>query len=932
MTPHRDATPRGDVARHRDLAPRRDVAPHREVLDAAVDPAAITTRVEFASCLARIRIASGRTVREIADAIGLPSSTVGGYYGGKHLPARKPPDTLRRLLQACGVTDEIRLAAFEDALRRVRRAKTSTPPPIRAVGGGPPTADPPAGAVHSPPRLPRQRTEPPADVGNASRLQRTALVSTRPPVDRLTVEPELRGRDEFVADLVAGLEPDDAPGPRPAYVLHGLGGCGKTMLALAVAQRAMARGIRTWWVFAGGPESVWAGMLALAAELGANAEQLSLGSSPDLLWRLLDAQTEPWLLIIDNVDDPRGGLALPDSELTDGTGWLRPVNGRRGMILLTTRDGRDATWGDPPPPWLRLVPVGPLSNRDGGAVLTGLAGPDAGTREDAEHLAERLGGLPLALRLAGRYLAQAGRLPPAIAGPRPVHTYRAFAEALDDGRHDELFTGLSEVTGSADRRARDLIGRAWEPALDLLGQQRVAHARPMLRLLACFEPGPVPHGLVLVSKLLADSPLFLGADRYQVWEALRALTGLGLVEVARTEATDPALATTIAIHPLVRETSRQQPDLHVDVHRYLELLARLLNRVTAALDPRDLTTWERWQALAEHCQSPLGLVEEYRIDAWDVPPDLLTPAIQATRFLRATGQLRRAAAAQQRMLRIGRRVFDPEHPQMLGVAHEHGRVQYDLGRLDTAARELRTVLAARQRVLGPDDPDTLTTQHYLARVLRDRGELGRAERLLSHTLQQRRVVLGEEHPDTLTTRNVAADVLRARGRPDLAGPELDAVLAAQARVLGLEHPAALVTRYHRALLWRDRGDLPAAADGLAELVEVSRRVLGAEHPRTLTALQALIDVRYDLGALAEAETAARSLLDVRRHNLGDDHPATLATRHRLGQILARRGDYRMADHELNATLDGRRRVLGPRHRDTTVTRADLDALRQRPVG
>ncbi|AXO37859.1 helix-turn-helix domain-containing protein [Micromonospora sp. B006] len=887
-----------------------------------VDAVAINTRMQFSSGLGRLRAASGRTVREVADEIGLPSSTVGGYFGGKHLPARNPPDTLRRLLRACGVTDERTLAEWEEALRRVRDGRNAAGPVSDSVG---------AADVPEPPQVPRQRTGPPSGPAGAGWLRRTALVSTRPPVDRLTVEPELRGRDDLVAGLVSDLRAGDTTGPRPAYVLHGLGGCGKTTIALAVARQAMACGIRTWWVFAGGTESVWAGMLALAAELGASTEQLSLGSSPDLLWRLLDEQDEPWLLIIDNVDDPRGGLALPDSELTDGTGWLRPINGRYGMVLLTTRDGRDVTWGDPPPPWLRLLPVGPLSDADGAALLTGLAGPVAGSREDAEHLADQLGGLPLALRLTGQYLAQAGRLPPAIAGPGPVRTYRAFAEALADGRHDELFINSSEAAGPADRRARDLIGRAWEPSLELLGRQRVAHTRTMLRLLACFEPGRIPHGLVLESKVLAGSALFAGTDRYQVWEALRALTGFGLVEIARTESADPTLATTIAIHPLVRETSRQQPDLHADVHRYLALLTRLLNEVTGPLDPRDLSTWERWQALAEHCQSPLSLVEEHRIGSHDVPPDLLTPAIQATRFLRATGQLHRAEAAQQRLLRIGKRVFDPDHPQMLGVAHEHGRIQYGLGRLDTALRELRTVLAARQRVLGPDDPDTLTTQHYLARVLRDQGDLGRSERLLSHTLERRRVVLGEEHPDTLTTRNVAADLLRARGRADLAGPELDAVLTAQGRVLGLDHPAALVTRYHQALLWRDCGDLPAAADGLAGLVDISRRVLGAEHPRTLTALQALIDVRYELGALAEAETAVRSLLDVRRRTLGDDHPATFATRHRLGQILARRGNFEAADQELSAALDGRRRVLGPRHRDTAASRADLDALRLRPA-
>ena len=417
-----------------------------------IDAVAINTRTQFSSGLGRLREASGRTVREVADEIGLPSSTVGGYFGGKHLPARNPPDTLRRLLRACGVTDERTLAEWEEALRRVRGGRNAAGPPRDSVA---------AADIPEPPRVPRQRTGPPAEPAGAGWLRRTALVSTRPPVDRLTVEPELRGRDDLVAGLVSGLGSGDTAGPRPAYVLHGLGGCGKTTIALAVARCAMACGIRTWWVFAGGAESVWAGMLALAAELGASTEQLSLGSSPDLLWRLLDEQDEPWLLIIDNVDDPRGGLALPDSELTDGTGWLRPINGRHGMVLLTTRDGRNVTWGDPPPPWLRLLPVGPLSETDGAALLTSLAGPVAGSREDAEHLAEQLGGLPLALRLTGQYLAQAGRLPPAIAGPGPVRTYRAFAEALADGRHD----GAEGVVGvhvgvPADGQRADRLGGA----------------------------------------------------------------------------------------------------------------------------------------------------------------------------------------------------------------------------------------------------------------------------------------------------------------------------------------------------------------------------------------------------------------------------------------------------------------------------------------
>ena len=91
------------------------------------DPAAIATRPEFARALTALREAAGLTVRDVARAAGMPDSTVGGYFSGRHLPPIKPPELLRQLLGACGVTAEPALGEWTAALQRVRRAPGRRP-------------------------------------------------------------------------------------------------------------------------------------------------------------------------------------------------------------------------------------------------------------------------------------------------------------------------------------------------------------------------------------------------------------------------------------------------------------------------------------------------------------------------------------------------------------------------------------------------------------------------------------------------------------------------------------------------------------------------------------------------------------------------------------------------------------------------------------
>src|ERR1700689_3645800 len=89
--------------------------------DAFRAPDRIVTGQDFGRGLTLLRNRAGLTVRQVARAAGLPASTVGDYFSGRHLPATGQAGSLHRILAACGETDPARLTAWTDALGRARR-------------------------------------------------------------------------------------------------------------------------------------------------------------------------------------------------------------------------------------------------------------------------------------------------------------------------------------------------------------------------------------------------------------------------------------------------------------------------------------------------------------------------------------------------------------------------------------------------------------------------------------------------------------------------------------------------------------------------------------------------------------------------------------------------------------------------------------------
>ncbi|MEU4615211.1 tetratricopeptide repeat protein [Streptomyces umbrinus] len=665
----------------------------------------------------------------------------------------------------------------------------------------------------------------------------------------------LRGREALVDALtrvhLGGL-PDGL-----VHVLHGLNGCGKTAIALEAAYRAqqhLGERLSLWWLSAHRAEPLEEGLRALAGRLGLRGRQAHAHELVDVLWQTLSRSRTPWMMIVDGADDPTvlDGPGL----FAAGTGWARPHTSPCGLVLVTTSDGTRRSWGTVS----TLHPVYPLSDDDASRILTDHAGPHAGTRPAARSLARRLGGLPLALKLAGAYLAEVNAMPRAFREPGAPDDFAALRRALDGPQAEAL-------------NPAQAISSTWRLSLDLLHHRGTVYARPLLGLLSVFAEAPIPT-VLLHPATLARHPDFQGIDGRVLWRTLEALVALHLVDLAtgepadnRQTADDPEGPSALRVHPLIRDASRQV--------RYLPLAAQLLQQacnLQHAGHPEEPDNWPTWHLLAPH---PLFLIRQQ--EALASLPRFLQTAVAASsenaaRYLLARGLLRPARDELARLLELHQHLHSHDTEDTLSVRHNLAGVLHELGELGQAESAYRQVERDYRLLLGDRHPHTLTARHELGRVLHDLGRLDDAEAELTAVLALRRATQGNEHAHTLTARHELARVLHDLGRLDDAHTEYQHVLTWRRTHLGEEHPRTLTARHNLACLVHDRGHLTEALAEYEHVHSARKRILGPRHPQTLHTAYRIGCAMRDNGQPEQARSLLSTVQQAMSDTLGANHP------------------------------------------------------------
>jgi len=737
-------------------------------------------------------------------------------------------------------------------------------------------------------------------------------VSLSPPFGDLDPQLPLRGRGTLLAELTGGAG--------RLHVVHGLGGCGKTRLALEAAWHAVRDGADIWWVSAADATVLTGAMRALGRRLAMTEAELRGDDVADALWRALAARTQPWLLVFDNADDPRL-LAGPGSALSDGRGWLRPVSAPSGRVIVTSRDGSPASWGK----WCDLHRLAVLDGTDAAGLLTDYSGgdPSLGTDAEASELAERLGGLPLALKIAGSYLAEVAGFP----FPGMISSYAQYQAALDAGQFGAIFPDSGGELTSAG--VRTVIGRTWELSLDLLASRGQPEAGRLLRLLATFDGTPVPYDLLLDADIMAASPLFAATRTgsggeitgIRIWQSLKALYSFALIDMT---AGQHGRRATITLHPLVRDIIGRRPDAAEQTRlAYLVLASALLENAArqVQIEPEEPPAWLYWEGLAPHALHVRDALaaEPDRTD--DQAMSIAYAANFAARYLAMRGLHAQAEAEFAKLVADWRRINGPDSEEVLVGRHCLAIAMAERGDRARADAELRVLLADELRVLGTDDLTTLATRQFLADQMAAGGDHAGAEQEYRELLTIRAMIQGAGHGDVLTVRHNLAAEMAARDDHEGALAEYRSILRARSELPGQgpDHPDALAARNQIAMELAALGDHGNALAEYREVLRRKREVLGRGHPATVITGQCLAEEMAAGDDHAAAVALLREVLADRQALAGPDSPDALALRLSIAISLYTMSQNAAAAAEFRDVLAARQRILGPAHPDTELT-------------
>ncbi|KAL8831591.1 MAG: hypothetical protein Q9170_005232 [Blastenia crenularia] len=714
------------------------------------------------------------------------------------------------------------------------------------------------------------------------------------------------GRDGFL-DALEEFFIDQGPGQhlRREYLLYGMGGAGKTQIALKFAENHPQRQVEAdlvfeydhvLWIDASNRATIEQSYRTEAIKLGTLSDKKI--SLPEAL-RQLELYQGTWLLLFDGADN-----------LEEISGLFPP--GRYGDIVYTSRNRM-----------LRRLPasqvrqVSEMNHDEALELLLKSARLDVSSTNDqaqASAIVAELGYLALAIDQAGAYIANSECYLEDFLDVFNAHRQHLLGNEAYKGASgsDRAVYATWDLSYAAiDRRiktgANEASRQGARAALQILRVFPFFHNEGIMEDIFRFAARNSKHHAK--TEYEADHgflPCFLHLHPDGKWDSHGFRQGV---------------QTLLSFSLVGRESSRGHFFMHRLVHiwaydrltvaekeRFCYQAQRILKRsITWRFESSDYT-FRRF--LLPHITTSQRRSSECSVASQK--DDLAGFALA----FREAGRWKEAEEIEVQVMETDKRELGEEHLHTLDSIARLASIYRDQGRWKEAEELVVQVMEIRKRALGEEHPDTLTSMNNLVSIYLGQGKLKEAEELGVQVTEIRKRVLGEEHPDTLVDINNLALIYRHQGRWEEAEELGVQVLEIQKRVLGEEHPSRLTSMHNLSAIYWSQGRWKEAEELGVQVTEIKKRVLGEEHPSTLDSIANLASTYWNQGRWKKAEELDVQVLEIEKRLLGEEHPSTLISMSNLARTWRSQSRSEEATSLMERCHRLRKQVLGPKHPNT----------------
>ena len=712
--------------------------------------------------------------------------------------------------------------------------------------------------------------------------------------------------------------------------LSGLGGVGKTQIALEYAYQQYNTYTAILWVRADSRELLLADFMSIAHLLHlTQSEQQEQIQVVDTIKQWLRDHTD-WLLIFDNVDDP-----VTIREFIPRFG--------KGSILITCR--MQSLGNLVPYP----VEVDIMDIEEGILFLLRRAGilplDDAlntiseENRTFASTLVQEMGNLPLALDQAGAYIQDTGCSLSHYLNLYKRHTAR-----------------LLQRRGTSSDYPQS-VATTWS-----LSFQKVEKDNPiaaeMLRLSAFLHPDAIPEELFTegrddlgpILNTIADDPITLD-------DAINTLRRYSLIK-------RNAETKTLTIHRLVQTVLRdtmspEQP------HQWAERTIRVINHVFPEVQrvPIDTAQWPQCERYLPHAQACLAFIEHdtlifpeaaylfHRVGCYLYirghyteaqpfcqhaltlreqllefeDPDVAESLDLLAAVYHKQGKYSAEEPLFQRIISSREKTLGSTHPDLGKSLHGLGKSYYRQGKYAQAESVLQRALSIFGETLSPENTNTLS---LLGIVYWEQGKYTEAEPLFMQALSILENALGPTHPDVANSLTRLGLLYKAQGKYAEALPLHLRALSILEQTLGSEHRDVAISLDNIGGLYFHQGKYAEAESFSQRALSIFEQVLGPEHDHVGTSLNLLGDVYVYQEKYTEAEQLLQRALTIHKQSLGIEHFRTINDLYSIGNLYTRQKKYAEAEQLLQQALALYEKTLGPDHPDVAESLISLGALYQ----